>query len=73
MAWAFNAKPVATVKIEDASTADKTYSIPGTTTANITPDEAAKQINRILDIGGLSAIVSTKMTRTQIEEVVNNG
>ena len=70
MAWEFDSKPVATVKAKTASGAFIT--MPGVTTASITPENAAAQINKILAIGGKSILVNEHMTRTQAEGAVNN-
>lgn len=73
MAWNWNFKPVATVKVESAADSDKMLTFQGCTTGNISPETAVEHINTILDIGGLSAVVSEKMTRTQTEGAEENG
>lgn len=73
MAWTWNIKPIATVKIENAMDNTSTFTIPGCTTGNVQPEQAAGFINTLLDIGGKAAIVSSKMSRVQTEEAVDNG
>lgn len=71
MAFVFNSKPVATIKAKDATSTDM-YTIYGCTTATTTPVNAATQINKILDIGGLEIAADEYMSRTITEEVVDN-
>ena len=71
MAWIFNTKPVTTVRIQESGTANM-FSINGCTNAATTPDNAASQINKLLNIGGKSAIVSHKMERKYSEEVIES-
>lgn len=69
MAYVFNTKPVATIKAKVTGSTDS-VSIPGVTTANTTPANAAAQINKILDLAG-KAVTAAGMTRTQTEEAVD--
>lgn len=75
MAWNWNTKPVATVKVEEATDKPKKemYTFQGCTTADIEPAEAIGYLNAILNIGGKSAAVTAKMSRTQTEGVENDG
>ena len=68
MALAFNFKPTATLKAKSANSNDM-VTFTGVTIANTTPDNAAAQVNKILDIGGKAIVADTNMTRTQIQEV----
>ena len=65
MALTFNTKPVATIKAR--STEGNFISIAGCTTGNITPAQAAVQINKILDAVGLE-IVADGMQKFITEE-----
>lgn len=70
MALSFNTKPVATIKAR--STEGTLITTPGCTTENITPAQAAAQINKILAIGGKAIVADTHMTRSQFEEAVDD-
>lgn len=72
MALAFLSKPIATVKA-DLSTGNGQISIPGITTASTTPANLVTQINKLLNVAGKSIVANVNMTRTQQEEVVDNG
>ena len=54
------------------STSTDKISIDGITAGNITPEYAAEQINKLLNIIGLS-VVTTGMTRTITQEATDNG
>lgn len=71
MALNFNFKPVATIRARMYDSTS-TISIQGVTTANTTPANAAAQMNKLLSIGGMSVIANTQMTRTQVEEAVDD-
>ncbi len=71
MNYVFNIKQCATLKGK-ASTGEA-LSIPGITIANITPDQAAAQANKILAIGGKGIIPNRLMSRVQTEEVIGDG
>lgn len=70
MALTFNIKPVATIKAR--STEGSYISTPGVTTANITPAQAAMQINKILQIGGKAIVADSHMVRSQFEEAIDD-
>lgn len=72
MALAFQKKPVArlTASLSDE---DKTVSLEGITTANVTPEECVTQVNKIYAIGGRSIRTSTVMKITETKEVTNDG
>ena len=70
MALVFNTKPVAVIKAKQVGDSSA-INIPGVTTASTTPANAATQINKILAIAG-KEIGATGMTRTQVEEAVDN-
>ena len=72
MAWEFFTTPTATIKAKSANSTD-IITIKGVTTASITPTAAAQQINKLLNIGGKAIVADSNMTRTQIEEAVDNG
>lgn len=72
MAFAFNFKPVATLKAKQFDSTEM-HTFNGVTTANTTPENAAIQVNKLFNIGGLSIVADENMTRTIIEEVVDNG
>lgn len=72
MALSFNTKPVATLKAK-LSNSTSLISIPGVTTANTTPANAAAQVNKLLGIGGKAIVADTNMKRLPVEEVVDNG
>lgn len=70
MALAFNIKPVATLK---GKTSDgSSFSVPGITTDNITPAQAATQVNKLYSIGGKTVVADKNMSRSQVEEVVDD-
>lgn len=70
MALTFNSTPVATIR---ARKTDASFiSIAGCTNGNITPAQAAVQINKILSIGGQAIVADSHMTRSQFEEVVDD-
>lgn len=71
MAWSWNFSPVATVKIQESDSTNM-FTINGCTRSNVPPDTAANLINILLDIGGKSAEVNEKMTRTSKEEAADN-
>lgn len=70
MALAFNIKPVATLK--GKMTDGSAFSVPGITTGNITPAQAANQVNKLYSIGGKSVVADMNMSRSQVEEVVDD-
>lgn len=72
MALSFYSKPTATLKAK-LSNSTSLISIPGVTTANTTPANAAAQVNKLFGIAGKAIVADTNMTRTQTEEVVDNG
>ena len=65
----FQSKPVATIKARDATDSDVVHSMPGVTRGNTTLENAAAQINKILDVVGKEVSVSG-MQRVIIEEGV---
>lgn len=70
MSLAFNTKPVATLK---GKTSDgSSFSVPGITTDNITPAQAAAQVNKLYSIGGKTVVADKNMSRSQVEEVVDD-
>lgn len=70
MALAFNTKPVATLKGKNSD--GSSFSVPGITNGNITPDQAAAHLNKIFSIAGKTALADTNMSRSQVEEVVDD-
>ena len=72
MALGFQSKPVATIKAKSAASTDM-FTINGCTTGNTTPENAATQINKLLNVGGQAIVADTNMKRIQTEEVVDNG
>lgn len=71
MSYIFNIKQCATLK--GKSSMGDSLTLPGVTTANITPQQAATQANKILDIGGKTILADRTMTRVQTEEVISDG
>lgn len=70
MALAFNTKPVATLK---GKTSDgSSFSVSGITTDDITPAQAAAQVNKLYSIGGKTVVADKNMVRSQVEEVVDD-
>ncbi len=70
MALAFNIKQCAVLKGKSAD--GSAISVPGVTTANITPAYAAEQASKLLALGGKSIVADESMSRVQTEEVVDN-
>lgn len=70
MALSFNIKASATLK--GKSTGGDNITLPGVTTANITPAQAATQANKFLAIGGKNIVADKTMTRVQTEEVIDD-
>lgn len=75
MAWEFWSTPTATVKAKLYTTEPEVnmITIKGVTTASITPTKAAQHINTLLGVAGKSIVVDNTMTRSQIEEAIENG
>ena len=71
MNYIFNIKQCATLKGRAVS--GEALSIPGVTIANITPDQAAEQANKILALGGKAILADKQMSRIQTEEVIDDG
>lgn len=71
MALAFNFKPVATLKAKSATSTDM-FTFAGVTTATTTPLNAATQANKILAIVGKQCAADENMTRTIVEESVDD-
>lgn len=67
----FQTKPVATIKAKTVGSTETT-TINGVTTGNTTPENAASQINKVLNIVG-KEIGTSGMIRVQTEEAVDNG
>ena len=72
MALVFEQKQVATIKGKSTDSTD-TYTIPGVTNGTTTVENAATQINKILGIVGRQIAADEYMTRTTIEEAVDDG
>ena len=70
MALVFNSKATATIK--GLNSDGSKFSVPGCTTASITPAQAATQINKIFDIVGKTAVGDSNMSRCITEEVVDD-
>ena len=71
MAWVFNTKQSSAVHAQLANSTSMLV-VYGCTTASTTPENAATQINKILDIGGKAIIVNEKMYRDSKEEATEN-
>lgn len=71
MGYIFNIKQCATLKGKAIS--GEALTIPGVTIANISPESAAEQVNKILSIGGKAIIPDRTMSRVQTEEVISDG
>ena len=72
MAWTFDTKQSAVIHAQLANSTSM-YSVYGCTTASTTPENAATQINKLLDVGGKAIVVNSKMYRSSTEEAVDNG
>lgn len=72
MAWVFDTKQSAVVHAQLANSTSM-LAVYGCTTASTTPENAATQINKLLDIGGKAIVVNDKMYRDSKEEAVDNG
>lgn len=68
MAFAFQSKPVATIKAIEADSS-KNFTINGVTTDVTTPDAAAVQINKLFAIAGISVGASGMIHIEQKEAV----
>lgn len=71
MALNFQSIAVATIKGR-ATDSTKTYTVKGCTAGATTIANAANQINKILDIGGLAIAGDEYMTRTIEQEAVED-
>lgn len=71
MALNFQSISVATIKGRATNSTD-TYTVKGVTSGATTVANAATQINKILDIGGLSIAADENMTRTIEQEAVDD-
>ena len=71
MAWVFNTKQSAAVHAQLANSTTM-YTVYGCTTASTTPDNAATQINKLLDVGDKAIVVNEKMYRDSKEEATEN-
>ena len=71
MAWVFDTKQSSAVHAQ-LENSTSIIIINGCTTASTTPENAATQINKLLDIGGKAIVVNEKMYRDSKEEAVNN-
>lgn len=67
----FQDQPTVKVTSKISGTTNK-ISMTGITANAFTPEEAQTQLNKILDIIGISVLTSG-MTRTRTEEAVDNG
>lgn len=72
MAYTFDEKPVATIKAKITGTSD-TINIAGTNPNENSCDNAAAQINKVLNIVGNKTVQARGMTRTRNEEATDNG
>lgn len=71
MSLVFQQKPVAVITGK-STTSTNTYTVKGVTTAAITPANAATQINKVFGLVGKAIAGDEYMTRTSVEEVVDN-
>lgn len=69
MSLVFDTKPVAVIKGKSADSTTN-YTVPGVTTASTTPANAATQINKIFGIVGKAIAADENMTRTTVEEAI---
>ena len=67
----FQEKPTATISAK-VTGSSKMLSLDGITTGSTTPENAAAQINKILNVVG-SAVTTSGMVRTRKEEAIDNG
>lgn len=68
----FNFRPVASLKATRVGES-ALLTINGITTASITPENAAIQSNKLLALVGWQIVANSYMTRTQVEEAINDG
>ena len=71
MAYAFNQKPIATIRAKVTGTSD-TISVQGTN-PSATPADAKASIDKILALTGTKTVTQDGMTRTRSEEALDNG
>ena len=71
MAWVFDTKQSAAVHAQLQNSTSMLI-IYGCTTTSTTPENAATQINKLLDVGGKAIVVNEKMYRDTKEEAVDN-
>lgn len=71
MALVFIKKPVGTLKARLTGTTT-TVSVPGVTTADTTPDNAATQVNKLFALGGKTIVADDNMEILEKKEAVNN-
>lgn len=71
MAYAFNEKPVATIKAKVTGT-ENTVSVQGTNPTS-DPTNAKAQIDKVLALTGTKTVDIAGMTRTRTSEVIDNG
>lgn len=72
MALTFSTKPVMTIKAREYG-GTGIISIGGVTAKATSPQNAATQINKILDIVGQAVVADTNMSRIYTEGVVDDG
>lgn len=71
MAYAFDNRPVATIKAKVTGTSDS-ISVQGTNPST-TPDNAKAQIDKVLALTGTKTVDVVGMTQTRTAEVIDNG
>lgn len=71
MAFVFQDNPTATIKARSATSQD-TFTINGVASTITSADDAAEQINKILDIGGKEIAADSYMSLNISKGAVNN-
>ena len=72
MAYTFNTTPVATIRAKITGTTDS-VTVQGTNPAETNPENAATQINKILNRVKGKTVTADGMTQHFTKEAVNNG
>ena len=72
MAFTFQSKPTATIRAKSADSTD-ILSVAGVNRNETSGDNAATQLNKLLNIGGLSVVADKNMKKIVTEEVTDNG
>lgn len=72
MAWTFQQGYTATLKAKDANS-NSSFSVGGVNATLSDPADAVNQLNKILNIGGQSAVVDANTKLTVTKGAIDNG